>query len=42
MLWAANPARFATVAVILLAVDAATFAGWADAIRSDGGRAEAT
>ena len=32
VLWAANPVRVATVAVILLTVDAATFAGWADAI----------
>lgn len=30
--WAANPARFVTVGVILLTVDAATFTGWADAV----------
>lgn len=32
VLWAADPGRVATVAAILLVVDAATFAGWADAI----------
>ena len=32
LLWAANPIRVATVAVILMTVDLATFAGWVDAI----------
>ncbi len=32
VVWAANPARFVTVGVILLTVDLATFAGWVDAI----------
>lgn len=33
-LWAVDPRRVATVAGILLTVDAATFAGWADAARA--------
>jgi hypothetical protein len=32
LLWAMNPAQFATVAAILLTIDAATFAGWCDAL----------
>lgn len=32
--WAANPVRFATVAAILVTVDAGTFAGWLDALRA--------
>ncbi len=32
LLWAANPVRVATVGMILLTTDLATFAGWADAI----------
>jgi glycosyltransferase involved in cell wall biosynthesis len=33
--WAANPARFATVAAIVATVDAATFIGWWDAVRPE-------
>lgn len=33
VLWVANPARIATVAVVLAAVDAATSAGWARPLR---------
>lgn len=34
LLWAVNPIQFALVAAILLTVDAATFAGWLNAIRA--------
>jgi glycosyltransferase involved in cell wall biosynthesis len=37
MFWAANPARFAMVAAILLTIDAATFAGWWNAILNRNG-----
>src|SRR5262245_21632764 len=37
LLWAMNLAQFAMVAAILLTIDAATFAGWWNAIRERGG-----
>ena len=35
-LWATNPLRFLTVAAIVVTVDVATFAGWADALAERG------
>lgn len=38
LLWAMNPAQFVTVAAILLTIDAATFAGWCDALLNQNDR----
>ena len=38
LLWAMNPAQFAMVAAILLTIDAATFAGWCDALLNQNNR----
>jgi hypothetical protein len=39
LLWLLDPAQFLGVACILLTIDAATFTGWAQAIRQKEGRA---